>query len=80
MRPSGSRPALDSRDDVNVLFDFDLTRTFTSAMRTADASGHLQDVTFLADIPNGARVPDRSEKTTILRITGTPMQVLWSRI
>ena len=61
-------------DDVNVLFDYDLTRTFTPDMRAADADGHLQDVTFLADILNGAPVPEMSGKTTILRITGTPMQ------
>ena len=62
------------RDGVNVIFDYDLTRTFTPDMRAADAAGHLQDVTFLADILNGSPVPDRSDKTTILRITGTPMQ------
>ncbi|WP_299852754.1 hypothetical protein [uncultured Roseovarius sp.] len=62
------------RDNVNVLFDYDLTRTFTPDMRAADEGGYLKDVTFLADVLNGAPAPDMSGKTTILRITGTPMQ------
>lgn len=62
------------RDDVNVLFDYDLTRTFTPDMRAANEAGYLQDVTFLADILNGAPAPDLTAKKNILRITGTPMQ------
>lgn len=62
------------REDVNVLFDYDLTRSFTPDMRAADADGHLREVTFLADILNGASVPDMLGKTSILRITGAPMQ------
>lgn len=62
------------RDDVNVMFDYDLTRTFTADMRAADKNGHLEDVTLLADILNGSATPDQTGKKRILRITGTPMQ------
>ena len=63
-----------SRPDVDVMFDYDLTRTFTPDMRAANDAGHLSEVTFLADILNGKSTPNKSAKKTILRITGTPMQ------
>ena len=33
------------RKDVNVLFDYDLTRSFTPDMRVADKAGYLKNVT-----------------------------------
>ena len=60
--------------DVNVLFDYDLTRTFTPDMRLADKAGYLQKVTLLKDILNGTISINMREKKNILRITGTPMQ------
>lgn len=62
------------RDDVDTMFDYDLTRTFTPDMRAANEAGHLSKVTFLADILNGKTTPNLSDKRNILRITGTPMQ------
>jgi ornithine cyclodeaminase/alanine dehydrogenase-like protein (mu-crystallin family) len=62
------------RDDVNVIFDYDLTRTFTHDMRAANDAGHLGDVAFLSDILNAETSLDLAAKKNILRITGTPMQ------
>lgn len=62
------------RDDVTVLFDYDLTRRFTPDMRKADEAGYLGQVTFLSDILNGTATLDLAGKRNILRITGTPMQ------
>tara|TARA_B100001245_G_scaffold63987_1_gene44353 strand:+ start:25 stop:921 length:897 start_codon:yes stop_codon:yes gene_type:complete len=62
------------RQDVNVLFDYDLTRTFTPDMRAADKVGYLQKVILLNDILNGEIPSNMVEKKNILRITGTPMQ------
>ncbi|MFT6091265.1 MAG: ornithine cyclodeaminase/alanine dehydrogenase-like protein (mu-crystallin family) [Sulfitobacter sp.] len=62
------------RDDINVIFDYDLTRSFTPDMRAADHAGHLKHVTFLTDILRDHPVPALADKKTILRITGTPMQ------
>ncbi|WP_342075479.1 hypothetical protein [Yoonia sp. SS1-5] len=63
-----------SRDDVQVFFDYDLTRSFTPDMKAADAAGHLTDVTMLTDLMSAISPADLSGKRNILRITGTPMQ------
>ena len=62
------------RKDVNVLFDYDLTRSFTSDMRIADKAGYLKKVTLLKDILDVDVTLNMAEKKNILRITGTPMQ------
>lgn len=62
------------RDDVNVFFDYDLTRSFTADMKAADAAGHLTDVTLLTDVMSGAKPVKLAGQRNILRITGTPMQ------
>ncbi len=62
------------RKDVNVIFDYDLTRRFTPDMKKAEEAGHLSDVTYLNDIMNGEQSIDLAAKRTILRLTGTPMQ------
>lgn len=61
-------------DDVNVVFDYDLTRSFTPDMQAADKAGFLDDVSLLTEIFSGASNPNLVDKKTILRITGTPMQ------
>lgn len=63
-----------SREDVNVMFDYDLTRSFTPDMRAADESGYLSNVIFLNDILSRNLTTDISKKKNVLRITGTPMQ------
>lgn len=60
--------------DVNVLFDYDLTRSFTPDMRVADKAGYLKNVTLLKDILDTEITLDMAGKKNILRITGTPMQ------
>jgi len=62
------------RADVNVMFDYDLTRTFTPDMRAADKAGYLSNVTFLKDILDEGSPQNMQNKKNILRITGTPMQ------
>ena len=63
-----------SRNDVNVMFDYELTRSFTSDMNAANKAGHLESVTFLDEILKGKLPSDISKKKNILRLTGTPMQ------
>ena len=63
-----------SRDDVNVMFDYDLTRSFTADMKAADKAGHLDNVLLLGDILKGDLPKDSSTKKNVLRLTGTPMQ------
>ncbi len=62
------------REDVNVMFDYDLTRSFTPDMRAADEAGHLKRVTFLSDILQKNVPLDMTDKKNLIRITGTPMQ------
>ena len=54
------------RQDVNVLFDYDLTRTFTPDMRAADKVGYLQKVILLNDILNGEIPSNMVEKKNML--------------
>ncbi|MGI2170411.1 hypothetical protein ACROAE_09465 [Shewanella sp. MF05960] len=61
-------------DNINVVFDYDLTRSFTPDMKAANKAGFLNNVSLLTDILNDAHKPDLTNKKTILRITGTPMQ------
>ncbi|GAB2686498.1 hypothetical protein [Aliiglaciecola aliphaticivorans] len=63
-----------ARDDVNVIFDFELTRHFTADMKAADRMGYLNNVLLLSDILKGQHPEDISKKKKVLRITGTPMQ------
>ncbi len=63
-----------SRDDVNTLFDYDLTRTFTPDMRAADKAGYLDKVMLLHEIMSGSIPANMMMQKNILRITGTPMQ------
>ena len=63
-----------ARDDVNTIFDYELTRSFTPDMKATDKAGHLNNVILLGDILKGDLPKDISKKKNVLRITGTPMQ------
>lgn len=71
-----------ARDDVNVIFDYELTRSFTADMQAADKAGHLHNISLLSDllardrsqVQSQADSNNVSQKKTLLRITGTPMQ------
>lgn len=63
-----------SRGDVNVMFDYELTRSFTPDMNAANKAGHLKNVTFFDQILKGKLLSDISKKKNVIRITGTPMQ------
>lgn len=63
-----------ARDDVNTIFDYELTRSFTPDMKATDKAGHLNNVILLGDILKGDLPKNISKKKNVLRITGTPMQ------
>lgn len=63
-----------ARDDVNTIFDYELTRSFTPDMKATDKAGYLNNVILLGDILKGDLPKDISKKKNVLRITGTPMQ------
>jgi hypothetical protein len=63
-----------SHPEVNVIFDYELTRSFTADMRAADKAGHLEKVRFFSEVLEGILPTDMHEKINILRLTGTPMQ------
>ena len=63
-----------AREDVNTLFDYDLTRTFTPDMRAANEAGYLDKITLLHEILSDSKPDEILVKKNILRITGTPMQ------
>ncbi|MCW8879072.1 MAG: hypothetical protein OQK51_18625 [Kangiellaceae bacterium] len=63
-----------NRDDVNVMFDYDLTRGFTPDMQAADNAGFLGKVLLLSELLEGNQPGGLVEKKNILRLTGTPMQ------
>jgi len=67
-------PDVYGREDINLLFDYDLTRSFTPDMRAAGKGGHLTKITYLKDLLEGAPPPNPTNKKNILRLTGTPMQ------
>lgn len=67
-------PSVYGREDTTVFFDYDLTRSFTPDMRSADEAGHLSQVTYLKDILNASASHDVLKNKTVLRLTGTPMQ------
>lgn len=64
------------REDVNVIFDYELTRNFTPDLQAADKAGHLDKVSFLRVILNEKVTAAPTSKKTVLSITGTPMQNL----
>lgn len=63
-----------ARDDVDVVFDYELTRSFTPDMQAADKAGQLNKVSLLSDILKQDVTGGLSTKKNIWRITGTPMQ------
>jgi ornithine cyclodeaminase/alanine dehydrogenase-like protein (mu-crystallin family) len=67
-----------ARDDVNVIFDYELTRSFTADMKAADKAGYLNNVSLLGDVLTDPEPQIHSQissqKKNIWRITGTPMQ------
>ena len=62
------------RDDVNIFFDYELSKTFTEDMRKVNDLGYLEDVFYFRDIIQGQKEFDLGSKINIVRLTGTPIQ------
>ena len=63
-----------ARSDINTFLDYDLTKTFTEDMRSANNLGYLDKSILFADILAGRSDFDVYAKVNIVRLTGTPIQ------